>query len=143
MMPSKDWVLFICILSGLTECDRTKVQGLTPLELKSASSSFVARSPAEAQQRPPPAAPGKTYHRVLPQLRGLGAGGAAGVGAAASPVRTSRSRRMRTRADDREPMSEVVSSRYSVKRISASRETLRGSVAETYCVMEMLLVYSG
>jgi hypothetical protein len=50
---------------------------------------------------------------------------------------------MRTRADDREPMSEVVSSRYWVKRISASRETLRGSVAETFYIMKMLLVYSG
>src|ERR1039458_7045851 len=102
----------MCTLSALTECDRTKVQGLTPLELKSASSSFVARSPAEAQQRPPPAAPGKTYHRVFPQLRGLGAGGAAGVGAAASPVRTSRSRRTGPRTDGGEPMSEVVSRRY-------------------------------
>src|ERR1017187_10434873 len=53
MMPSKDWVLFICILSGLTECDRTKVQGLSPLELKSASSSFVVRSPAKGRQPEP------------------------------------------------------------------------------------------
>src|ERR1039458_1378890 len=87
MMPSKDWVLFICILSGPTECDRTKVQELTPLELKSASSSFVARSPAKGRQTPPPAAPGKTDHRVPPQLRGLGASGVAGVGAGGADVR--------------------------------------------------------
>src|ERR1017187_1083483 len=109
----------MCTLSALPECDRTKVKGLTPLELN--ESHFPAlrevsqvdggrlhRQGDGEQHGPEPHRAETEHYKAPPQLRGLGCG----AGAGASPVRTSRSRRMRATADDREPMSEVVSSRY-------------------------------
>src|ERR1039458_5532411 len=78
-----------------------------------------------------------------PQLRGLGCGVGAGVVIVVMPASTSCSKCRRPSASNRELMSEVVSSRYRVKRISASRETPRGSVAEVFCIMEMLLCVFG
>jgi hypothetical protein len=86
----------------VSRCHRMRLSPVKSFRIEFGPFSFAARSLAGGRQTPPSAAPGKSgsrngsaYHTVPRQLRRLGAGGVAGIGAGVSPVRTSCRRRMR------------------------------------------------